>query len=59
MIPIPDSSLLLHETKQLIDFFNQLESKLQHPNCQTPADVERVVIQAQHELILWGKVKMC
>lgn len=42
--------------RDLVDFFNKLEEKLQYPNCEGYADAERILNAAIKELILWGKI---
>jgi hypothetical protein len=42
--------------KEMVDFFNDLEEKLQYPNCSGKEDQERVLRQAMKELTLWGKI---
>jgi hypothetical protein len=40
----------------LIDYFNKLELSLQHPNCDGYADQTRLLVKAEQELIMWGKI---
>lgn len=40
--------------KELIKFFNELEEKLQHPNCSEYEDQIRELKLAQTDLIKWG-----
>lgn len=42
--------------RELVEFFNKLEKDLEYPNCETEADKVRVLIKAENELIMWGKV---
>ena len=42
--------------KELYIFFKELEAKLEYPNCEGNADRERILIQAEKELIMWGKI---
>ena len=56
MIPVNDNSKLTKQFKELIKFFNELEEKLQYPNCEGNADKERILVQAERELIMWGKI---
>lgn len=44
------------EMKKLLDFFNQLEKRLEYPNCEGYNDEKRYLLAAQKELILWGKI---
>lgn len=44
---------LLKDTKQLIDFFNELEDKLR--DCQSDEDCRKTLNAAETELIMWGK----
>ncbi len=37
--------------KELIAIFNQLEKDLQYPNCENGADRQRVLQQAENQLI--------
>lgn len=41
---------------QLVEFFNKLEKDLEYPNCEGKADTNRILAQAQNELIKWGVV---
>jgi len=42
--------------RQLVEFFNDLEKRLEYPNCEGYADQERVLKRAQQELTMWGKI---
>lgn len=56
MIVIPKNAQLLPTTIKLIEFFNQLEEKLQYPNSEGYAEQIRHLRNAEFELIKWGKV---
>ena len=60
MIPVNDINRMQNKLstpfKDLINFFNDLETKLEYPNCEGDADRERILIQAEKELIMWGKI---
>lgn len=56
MIVIPPNANLLPKTIQLIEFFNQLEEKLQYPNSDGIAEQIQRLQHAETELIKWGKV---
>lgn len=43
-------------TKELISFFNKLTSDLEYPNCEGTEDAKRILLKAEHDLIMWGKV---
>lgn len=53
MILIPENSNLLKETKDLILFFNRLESTLRGKDIEERIEVLR---KAQSDLIIWGKI---
>ena len=57
MIVLPGEAQkkLTSEMKRLVDFFNELERSLQHPNCDG-ADQTRILVKAEQELIMWGKI---
>ena len=42
--------------RELIEFFNELEEKLSYPNCEGNIDKQRVLLKAEADLILWGKI---
>ncbi len=42
--------------RQLVEFFNDLERKLEYPNCEGFEDQKRILAKAQSELIMWGKI---
>lgn len=56
MIVIPNNAQLLPETIKLIEFFNQLEERLQYPNSEGYAEQIMNLRNAEFELIKWGKV---
>ncbi len=60
MINIPanykNSPFLDKDFRKLVEFFNDLEQKLQYPNCEGNADAERILKNAQRELVMWGKL---
>ena len=56
MITIPSTLVLAKDTVELIEFFNKLEKDLEYPKCEGQADARRVLINAERELIVWGKV---
>lgn len=56
MIVIPNNAKLLPQTVKLIEFFNQLEEKLQYPSSDGYAEQIMHLRNAEFELIKWGKV---
>jgi hypothetical protein len=60
MINIPtnykNSTVFDEDFRKLIEFFNDLEQKLQYPNCEGNLDAQRILKNAQSELIMWGKI---
>lgn len=56
MIVIPNNAQLLPQTVKLIEFFNQLEEKLQYPDSDGIAEQIQRLRHAETELIKWGKV---
>ena len=60
MIVIPEnfqnSAFCDKSFKELVSFFNELEKKLEYPNCDGNEDAIRILKIAQSELIMWGKV---
>jgi hypothetical protein len=58
MIKIPDGykcSLVTDKKfKELVNFFNELEVKLEYPNCENDQDVIQTLRKAQDELDDWG-----
>ena len=53
---IPNTVDLLPETVKLITFFNNLAAAMEYPNCEGNADRKRLLLEAERQLILWGKV---
>lgn len=56
VVPLDAQKKLTSEMQRLIDYFNKLELALQHPNCDGYADQTRVLVKAEQELIMWGKI---
>lgn len=56
VVPLEAQKKLMPEMQRLIDYFNKLELSLQHPNCDGYSDQTRVLLKAEHELIMWGKL---
>lgn len=56
MITIPSTLVLAKDTVELIEFFNKLAADLEYPKCEGQADARRILIKAEQELIMWGKV---
>jgi hypothetical protein len=42
--------------RQLVEFFNNLERDLEYPKCDGFEDQKRVLMKAQRELTMWGKI---
>lgn len=55
-IPIEAQKKLTPEMLRLVDYFNKLEQSLQYPKCEGYADQTRMLLKAEQELIMWGKV---
>ena len=60
MINIPanykNSTVFDEDFRKLIEFFNDLEQKLQYPNCEGNLDAERILRRAEAELIMRGTI---
>lgn len=56
MIKIPEGFYLTKGMRDLIEFFNDLEKKLEYPNSEGYSDQKRVLLNAETELIKWGKI---
>ena len=60
MINIPtncmNGPILDRDFRKLVEFFNDLEQKLQYPNCEGNLDAQRILKNAQRELVMWGKI---
>ena len=56
MIVIRESYKLSKDFKNLVEFFNQLENRLEYPGCEGYSDIERELLKAESELIMWGKI---
>lgn len=56
VLPLEAQKKLMPEMQKLVDYFNKLELSLQYPNCEGSADQTRVLLKAEHELIMWGKI---
>lgn len=55
MIAIPETAVLLPGTRRLIEFFNQLDQDLMAAG--DDADQRhRIIMKAEYDLIMWGKV---
>jgi hypothetical protein len=55
-INVPSNLGLAQETLALIEFFNKLAADLEYPNCEGNEDAKRILIKAQRDLVMWGKV---
>ena len=55
-VPVDARKKLTSEMLKLIEFFNNLEASLEYPNCSGYEDKTRILVQAEQELIKWGKV---
>lgn len=56
MIIIPNGTSLTKGMRDLIEFFNNLEKELEYPNSEGYSDQKRVLLNAETELIKWGKI---
>lgn len=56
MISINNVKKLSKDFKELIEFFNKLEKELEYPNCEGNADKERILLKAERDLVMWGKI---
>ena len=56
MIAIPDHVVLCSKTVELIEFFNQLEQDLTEVSPEDTDHSRRVWMQAEYDLIMWGKI---
>lgn len=59
MINIPkgfNNGILTQDFITLVDFFNDLEKKLEYPNSEGYTDQARYLKQAMQDLIMWGKI---
>lgn len=56
VIPLEAQKKLTTEMVRLVDYFNKLELSLAYPACSGYADQTRALVQAEQELIMWGKV---
>lgn len=55
--PYGDKGLDLSKgMKDMIEFFNKLAADLEYPNCEGNADAKRILLKAERELVMWGKL---
>ena len=58
MIVVPDtgSVVVTKKMRDLIEFFNNLETQLAYPNCEGKTDAVRILRAAERELINQGTI---
>jgi hypothetical protein len=56
MITIKPQYNLTRDMRELIEFFNNLEKQLEYPNYDGEADKKQILLYAEQELIIMGRI---
>jgi hypothetical protein len=56
MITIKPQYELTRKMCELVEYFNKLEKELEYPNCEGEADKKRILLCAERQLIMEGKL---